>query len=219
MALLIDSVRRNFGLKVTAVLIAVGLWFTFNYFGTSHEAYSKTIELPVTVHGVGAGLVAAPAADRVTVELSGPRPDVEAVSQDDLAAYVDCSGRRPGVYSLPVNVVGRDADKIVTESPSQTIVNLDRYAFRTVPVVARGTDGGSLANASVAPATITVAGGESSVAQVAAAEVTVPEPGSLPAGFAAEMKPDAVDARMQHVPGVEVLGVVRVTGPRQESAQ
>ncbi len=213
---MIDSVRRNFGLKVTAIVIAVGLWFTFNYFGGNHEGYSKTVELPVSVHGVASGLVATPAAQRVTVELSGARPDLESITQDDLTAFVDCAGRRPGVFSLTVNIVGRDADKIVTVSPAQTVVVVDRYAYRTVPVVARGADGGTLSNASITPSTITVAGGESAISQVVAAEVTVPEPGSLPAGFAAEMKPDAVDARMQPVARVEVLGVVRVTGPRQE---
>jgi YbbR domain-containing protein len=170
------------------------------------------------VHGVGPGLVAAPQTDRVTIELTGPRPDVESVTPGDLAAFVDCSGRTAGVFSLAVNVVGRDADKIKTVSPAQTVVVVDRYGYRMVPVLARGADGATLANAAVAPSTIEIAGGASAVAQVVAAEVTVPEPGALPAGFAAVMKPEPVDARMQRVAGVSVLGVVRVTGPQKEGS-
>ena len=216
MALLIDSVRRNFGLKVTAVVVSVVLWFTFNYFSTTHDAYSKTLELTLAVRGVGSGLYATTQAQRVTIELSGPRPDVDSVTPTDLAAYVDCSGKPGGVYALPVSVTGRDADKIKTVMPDQAVVTVDRYAFRTVPVIARDAQGRTLTNASVAPAAIQVAGGASAVAQVVAAEVSVPEPRALPAGFAAEMKPAAVDAQMQPVSGVNVLGVVRVTGPGQQ---
>src|SRR5579859_7161439 len=112
MALLIDSVRRNFGLKLTAVVVSVALWFTLNYFGSSQDVFSKTLELPLAVRGLGGGFVAAPQIDTVRVDLSGPRPDVESATISDLAAFVDCSGRQTGVYSLAVNVVGRDADKV-----------------------------------------------------------------------------------------------------------
>ena len=213
MALLIDSVRRNFGLKVTAVVVSVALWFTLNYFGGSQDVFTKTLELPLAVHGLSAGLVATPQVDTVSVDLAGPRPDVEGANASDLAAYVDCSGRSSGVYSLAVNVVGRDADKIKVVTPDQAVVSVDRYAFRTVPVLARGAGGSLLANAVLSPATIEIAGGASVVARVVAVEVVVPEPGALPAGFSAVMKPDPIDGAMQPVRGVSVLGVVRVTAP------
>jgi YbbR domain-containing protein len=218
MALLIDSVRRNFGLKATAVVVSIVLWFTFNFFSTTHDAYSKTLEIPLVVHGTASGLVASTQIQHVTVELAGPRPDVDSVTPADLASFVDCAGKLPGVYALAVNVIGRDADKIKTIMPDQAVVIVDRYAYRTVPVIARDAQGGTLTNAAVAPATIQVTGGQSAVSRVVAAAVSVPEPGSLPAGFAAEMKPDPVDANMAHVAGVNVLGVVRVTGPGQQES-
>lgn len=213
MALLIDSVRRNFGLKVTAVVVSVALWFTLNYFGSSQQAFSKTLELPLAVHGLGTGLVATAQVETVSVDLSGSRPDIEGATAADLAAYVDCSGRQGGVYSLAVNVVGRDADKVKVVTPEQAVVSIDRYAFRTVPVLARGAGGTLLANAVLAPSTIEVAGGASAVAKVVAVEVVVPEPGALPANFSAVMKPDPIDGALRPVQGVSVLGVVRVNGP------
>src|SRR5215469_7928693 len=213
MAWLIDSVRRNFGLKVTAVVVSVALWFTLNYFGSSQDVFSKTLELPLAVHGLAQGFVATPQVATVSVDLSGPRPDVESATASDLAAYVDCTGRSGGVYSLTVNVVGRDADKVKVITPDQAVVSIDRYAFRSVPVLARGAGGTLLANAELAPSTIEVAGGAAAVAKVVAVQVMVPEPGSLPAGFSAVMKPDPIDGSLQLVHGVSVLGVVRVNGP------
>src|ERR1700730_11890533 len=104
MALLIDSVRRNFGLKVTAGVVSIVLWFTFNFFSTTHDAYSKTLELPLSVHGVSSGLVASTQIDRVSVELAGPRPDIDSVTPADLTSFVDCAGKQPGVYSVTINV-------------------------------------------------------------------------------------------------------------------
>lgn len=213
MALLIDSVRRNFGLKVTAVVVSVALWFTLNYFGSSQEVFSKTLELPLAVHGLASGFVATPQIQTVSVDLSGPRADVESATASDLAAYVDCTGHAGGVFSLAVNVVGRDADKVKVITPDQAVVSIDRYAFRSVPVLARGAGGTLLANAVLAPSTIEVAGGAAAVAKVVAAAVVVPEPGALPEGFSAVMKPDPIDGSLQLVRGVSVLGVVRVNGP------
>src|SRR5579863_5866305 len=211
MALLIDSVRRNFGLKVTAVVVAVVLWFTFNLVGTSHNVFSKTLELPVAVHGIASGFVAMPQVDHVTVELEGPRPDVESETAAELAAYVDCAGRGTGVVTLPVSVAGRDADRIMTVTPDQTVVVIDRYAYRTVPVAIRGADGGALADAMAAPAQVQVAGAASAVARVIGAEALLPETRALPAGFVAELKATPVDARLQPVDGATAVGIVRVT--------
>jgi YbbR domain-containing protein len=97
--------------------------------------------------------------------------------------------------------------------PPQAVVSIDRYAFRTVPVVARDMKGVRLGNAVVVPSSIEIAGGQSAVAQVVAAEVSVPEPRALPVGFAAEMKPVPVDDEMAPVSGVTALGVVSVDGP------
>lgn len=214
MAVLIDSVRRNFGIKATAVVVSVVLWFTFNYFGATHEGYTKTLDLPLGIRGIATGLVAEARVDRVSVELSGSRPDLESVAPADMDAYIDCSGKLPGEYSLPVNVVGRNADKMKVVKPGEAIVVIDRYAYRTVPVIARDAQGGPLANAVLTPPTISIAGGQSAVGAVVAAEISVPEPRALPVGFAAEMKPVPVDARMIPVAGVTSLGVVRVSGPQ-----
>jgi hypothetical protein len=110
--------------------------------------------------------------------------------------------------------VGQGADKVKTIEPAQAVVVLDHYAYRTVPVEARDAHGGPLTNAALMPATIQVAGPQSAVAEVVAAEVAVPEPGSLPAGFSAEMKPVPIDRRMETVSGVTALGVVRITSQK-----
>lgn len=208
-----DLIRRNFVLKATAVIVAVVLWYTFNYLSASQDTYTKTLELPVAVRDVGQGLVASAQADRATVELSGARSDLDTVTPAAFTAYVDCSGKSSGVYSLAVDVVGPDADKIKVIDPAQTVVTVDRYAFRTVPVIARDPSGLRLANAVLAPSTIQVAGAQSAVALVVAAEVSVPEPRALPVGFAADMKPVPVDAKLQPVNGAAALGVVSITGP------
>lgn len=208
-----DLIRRNFGLKVTAFAIAIALWFTFNYLTTTQDVYTKTLEVPVVIRGVASGLVAATTVDKTSVELGGSRSDLAAVTPADLVAYVDCGGRGAGAYDLTVAVAGPSADTIKAVEPSEAIVTVDRYAYRIVPVVARDETGAQLNNAVLAPRTIEVAGAQSAVAHVVAAEIEVPEPHALPVGFAAEMKPTPIDDRLAPVSGASAIGVVSITNP------
>ncbi|MDQ2816903.1 MAG: hypothetical protein M3T49_01660 [Candidatus Eremiobacteraeota bacterium] len=207
---LLDSIKRNFGLKLTALFIAVLLWFTFNFLSAAQGAYNKTLELPLGVHQVAAGLVAAAKIRTVSVELSGPRSQLDTLTATSLDSFLDCSGKGAGTYLMLVTVVGADADKIKAVRPAHALVVIDRYAYRAVPVVARQSNGGPL-QATVDPKSVTIAGAQTAVAQVIAAEVTVP--GRLAfKQLTAEVKPVPVDGLLAAVGGVTIdPPVVRIS--------
>ena len=95
-----DWIRRNFDLKIIALVAAVVLWFIFNHLSAS-QASTKTLEVPLAVHGVGSGLVANVVTQQVAVEIAGARAALEDVGRGNFVAYVDCSGKRAGTYGLP----------------------------------------------------------------------------------------------------------------------
>ncbi|MBC5824634.1 MAG: hypothetical protein GIW99_07090 [Candidatus Eremiobacteraeota bacterium] len=218
---LLDSIKHNFGLKLTAALVAVLLWFTFNFLSVAQGSYNKTLELPLGVHQVGSGLVAAAKLKTVSVELSGPRSRLDALTPASLDSFIDCGGKGAGTYLLPITVVGPDADKIKVIRPPHSLVVIDRYAYRAVPVVARQSNGGPL-QAAVDPKSVTIAGAQTAVAQVLAAEVTVPARDAFKK-MTAEVKPVPVDGLLAAVGGVTVdPPVVRIliapATPRKEAA-
>lgn len=196
-------IRRNFTLKATAVAIAVVLWFTFNHFGATQPIYSKTLELPLGVHGVESGFVPSVPVKTVAVEFTGPRSQLDQLTPGQFSASVDCSGKREGLYALPVAIVGKGSNEVRSISPGQVVVTIDRYSYRSVPVVAGTTPAGRPPQVTFDPKTVTVAGAQSLVVQVMAASVAIPPAAAWKNG-AADAKPTAVDSKLVAVGGVTV---------------
>lgn len=196
-----DLIRRNFGLKVSAVVIAIGLWFAFNYL-TASQTYSTTLEIPVVLHGVAPGLVATTNTQGVTIQLAGPRSVLEKLAPADFAAYLDCTGKEAGVLSLNIAVAGPESDKIRSVSPAAAIVVLDRYGYRTVPVIS-ADNGQSVIVTSVEPKSVIVAGAETALAKVMAVRVSI-EDTTATKPVTVTVRPVPVDVNFLPVPGVSV---------------
>jgi len=210
---MLDAINRNLGLKAAAVVIGVVLWFTFNYLSAGETKYSKTLVVPVTVQHVSAGLVAGANIKQVTIELAGPRAKLDGLTPDDFAAFVDATAKGPGTYSLDISLRGDGADSVKSITPAGANLVLDRYGYRTVPVVLQGVtaDLADFNRPTISPATVTVAGAQSTVAQVVAAQVTLAYPATK-STVVMELRPVAVDAQLLPVAGVTVdPPVVRAT--------
>lgn len=196
-----DWIRRNFGLKVVAVVAAIVLWFTFNYLSAS-QTFTKTLEVPLALHGVSGGLVASTGTQEVTVELAGARSALETLVPEDFVAYLDCSGKHAGTFALSVSVVGPETDKPLSVTPATAVVVLDQYAYRRVPVIADDSNGSTVA-AQIDPKTLVVAGGQAAVSRVFAAQVSIAT-ASVSKPITVTVKPVPVDVHLVAVNGVTV---------------
>lgn len=196
-----DLIRRNFGLKVLSVVIAIGLWFTFNYL-TASQTYSTTLQIPIVLRGVAPGLVGSTNTQAVTIQLAGPRSVVEKLAPSDFAAYLDCTGKEAGTLSLSVAVAGPESDKIRSVSPSAAIVVLDRYGYRTVPVIS-ADNGNSAIATSIEPKTVIVAGAETALAKVMAVKASI-EDTTATKPVTVTVRPVPVDVNFVPVAGVSV---------------
>lgn len=194
-----DWIRRNFGLKVIAVVAAIVLWFTFNYLSAA-QTFTKTLEVPLALHGISSGLVATTATHEVTVELAGARSALENLVPENFVAYVDCSGKHAGTYGLSVSVVGSDTDKPVSVTPATAVVVLDAYAYRRVPVIADDSSG-AIVTAEIDPKTLVVAGGQTAVSRVFAAQVSIAT-AAVTKPVIVTVKAVPVDVRLVAVGGV-----------------
>ena len=198
-----EFIRRNFALKASAVVIAVVLWFTFNHLGATQPVSTKTLELPLAVHGIQAGFVPSVPVKTVTVEFAGPRSQLDGLAPEQFNAFVDCANKPQGLYSLQVAIVGQGSNQIKSIAPAQVVVTIDRYAFRSVPVVAENLPSGRPPQVTFAPKTVTVAGAQALVVQVMTASVSVP-PTVDTKGAATAAKPVPMDAKLNPVNGVSV---------------
>ncbi len=190
------------------MLTAGILWFTFNYLSAA-PAYNKTLDVPLALRGVAAGLVGSSNVHQVTLELSGPRGQLEGLTPEAFNAFVDCAGKA-GTVALNVSVVGPGSEKIIAVKPSQAVVILDRYAYRRVPVITNAS-GATASMADMDPKTAIVAGGQSKVAQVYGVLVAL-DLASANKRVVMQLKGVAVDARFTPISGLTVAPAnVRVT--------
>ena len=193
-----DWIRRNFDLKVIALVAAVVLWFIFNHLSASQTS-TKTLEIPLAVHGVAGGLVANTATAQVAIEIAGARAALEDLAPTDFVAYIDCGGKRAGTFDLPVSVVGPQGQRPASVTPPSAIVVLDAYAYRRVPVIADA--GSSAAVGEIDPSTLIVAGGQSEVSRVFAVQASIVA-ASVTKPVTVTVKPVPVDIRLVAVGGV-----------------
>lgn len=165
--------KRDFPMKVGAVVIAIIIWFALSI--TMFPTVFMTIEdVPVTISLEGTTAEAQGLAitefnedTKVEVSISGMRYEIGSFTEDDLKATVDMSGvTQAGTYDLNINVTSSAASCSVTKiTPSTVRVKVDYIKQVTIPLQVRATsvsaeDGYSLGDAVVTPETITVRGPE-----------------------------------------------------------
>jgi YbbR domain-containing protein len=88
----------NLGLKVLALIIAVGLWLA------GQRDIERSVEVPVEIRDVPAGLMVMDnRVDFVVLRLSGPRTLVSTFDAETLKLGVDLSSAKPGTATFPLS--------------------------------------------------------------------------------------------------------------------
>src|SRR5271170_4887649 len=126
---------RNLGLRVLAILIAMGLWIFVN--AGQHEAQTNLL-VPVEYRGLPSGLMLVNRRpDFVSVSISGPRTLLSLLDASRLAVPIDLRGITPGqnefkiapdMFRIPRQTT---IDRIL---PSQITLDVDQIATRELPV-------------------------------------------------------------------------------------
>jgi len=67
-----------------------------------------------------------PADNGVIIEVSGPQSFVDNISEADITAYVDCANLKAGSYTLPIQFHLPTSISIVSTTPTEVLVNINR---------------------------------------------------------------------------------------------
>ena len=78
-------------------------------------------EIPVAVVGLDETLAAELVTDRVTVFVSGPRPIISALENDDISAVLDLNGFSPGTYDVALSVTSSEGQVESISHPEITV--------------------------------------------------------------------------------------------------
>jgi YbbR domain-containing protein len=165
----------NFGLKVLALIIAVGLWMA------GHRDTERAIEVPLEFRNIPTDLMVMDnRIDYVVLRLMGPRTLVSTLDADNLKLSLDLDGVKSGTLSYPLAPNDFSVPRGVTVAritPPLIHLRLEPVAKRTLPVSVRVSgkplDGYRIAQTQAQPETVSVQGPAEVVRKLAAIE-TVP---------------------------------------------
>ena len=165
----------NFGLKVLALVIALGLWLG------GHRDIERAVEVPVEFRHIPSDLMVMDnRVDYVVLRLNGPRTPVSTIDSDDLKLSLDLAEARSGAASYPLGATSFKIPRGVTVSritPPVIHLRLEPVMKKALAVTVRFSGkpppGFKIAQTVVQPETVSVLGPADEVGRLTTAE-TVP---------------------------------------------
>ena len=165
----------NFGLKVLALVIALGLWLG------GHRDIERAVEVPVEFSNIPPDLMVMDnRVDYVVLRLTGPRTLVSTLDPDELKKPLDVAEARSGSASYLLSANSFKIPRGVTVAritPPVVHLRLEPVMKRTLPVAVRFSGKPSatykIAQTTVQPEAVSVQGPADDVGRLTAAE-TVP---------------------------------------------
>lgn len=199
-------IRKNFGLKLLSITLAVIGWAYFRFATNPVIAarFDQQLSVPIAAANLPVGYIAHFTEKEAVVTVATKRGDAP-LKPDEIKAILDLSNKNEGVYNVPVRLVAPDI-AVQSLSPASVTLTVERIAARTLPVifhyVGQEQSGVVVRDAAVAPTAVTLHGPSSLLSQVSAVRVDVPMP-SAPETFDEMARPVAVDSMNQEVAGIE----------------
>jgi len=165
----------NFGLKVLALTIAVGLWIA------GHRDIERAIEVPVEFRNIPSDLMLLDnRIDYVVLRFNGPRTLVSTLDPDDLKLSLDLTGAKPGEVSYPLGAGSFKIPRgvqVARITPPVVHLRLEPLGRRSLPVgvkfAGKPAAGYRIGPVTTQPANVMVAGPVQEVRRLAEVE-TVP---------------------------------------------
>lgn len=153
---------QNFGLKLTSLLLAVGLWFV-----VARDPIAEVeINVPIEFHSLPENLeIDSASFTQAQIRVRGPERVIHRLETSDVRAQINLANVRPGerTFDLTAQQVHVPQDlEVVQIIPGQFQLSFDTRTTRTVEVRARvtGTFAGGMRLAQVIsdPSTIMITG-------------------------------------------------------------
>ena len=207
-------IRKNFGLKLLSVALAIVGWAYFRFATNPIVAaarFDQQISVPINAVNLPVGYVAH-YTEREAVVSVETRHGEAAVKPDEIRAVLDLANKGAGVYNIPVTLVAPDI-AVQSLSPASVTLSIEKIEQHSFPVdlqYAGVSAGVVVADSSVRPNVVTIEGPTSLLSQVTAVHASIALPGQAKS-FDEMVRPTAVNSMGNEVTGLVVTpDLVRV---------
>ncbi|MDP2158023.1 MAG: CdaR family protein [Nitrospirota bacterium] len=164
-----QKIFENLGLKVSAVLIAVFLWF----FVTSQGQSEISLEVPLEFKNIPAELgIAGSTAKSVMLTIRGQERFMKNLNASNLRVFLDLGKAKPGEIAYPVNkedVKLPFAMTVTNVAPPSVRVKLEEIMQKTVsvqPQLLGSPEEGAVISVVVEPKTVVIRGLKSELGKI-----------------------------------------------------
>jgi len=152
--------KRNWPAKLLSLLAAIVMWFFI--MRDQNPVMEVTYTVPVQVQNLDSHYIIEDAPDVARIVLSGPRDTIMAIKADNLRAYIDASGVKPGQNNVTIGFTPPAGMSLVEVKPDTVTINVDEYAERKIPVeivpIGKFSDDVALKSVTIVPKEVTVSG-------------------------------------------------------------
>jgi hypothetical protein len=203
----VQIIRKNFGLKLLSLTLAIVGWAYFRYAGNPVIAarFDQQISVPIVTANLPVGYIAQFADKEAVVTVTSRRGE-PAIKPDQIKAVLDLSGKDAGVFNVPVQLVAPDV-VVQSLSPASVSLTIEKIDQRSLPLALHYVTAGSSAMvvnlAALTPGEVVVRGPSDTLAQVTAVRVDVAVP-MQPQQIDEMVRPVPVNANNQEVSGLDV---------------
>jgi YbbR domain-containing protein len=203
----VQIIRKNFGLKLLSLGLAILGWAYFRFATNPIVAaahFDQQISLPITAINLLPGYVAH-YTERQAVVTVESKPGAPAIKPEEIKALLDLSDKEAGVYNVPVQLVAPDV-AVQSLSPASVTLSIEKIEQRAFSIAIHYVGSSSavvVGDQSVRPGAVSVQGPSSALAQVTAVRVDVSMPVS-PMSVDEMLRPTAVNALGEEVSGLQV---------------
>lgn len=200
-------IRKNFGLKVLSLALAILGWSYFRFASNPvlGPGFEQQLSVPIAAQDLPVGFIAHYTEKEavVTVEQKRGEPPVK---PDEIKAIIELGNKGAGVYNVPVTLVA-PAVSIKSLSPASVGLTIERVDDRSYPLALHYSGPPSsqvvVSDSSMDPKTVRVQGPTGLLQQVTAVRVDVPVPTS-PTDIDSMVRPSAVNQAGQEIAGLVV---------------
>ena len=152
--------KRNWPAKLLSLLAAIVMWFFI--MRDQNPVMEVTYTVPVQVQNLKDNYIIEDAPDTVKIVLSGPRDTIISMKADNLRAYIDASGVKPGQNNVTIGFMPPSGMSLVEIKPDTITINVDEFAARKIPVeivpIGKFSDDIAFKSVTVVPKEVTVSG-------------------------------------------------------------
>jgi len=169
-----NILRKNLGLKLFSILLAIALWGYVKYTQSPFAGVSSQVmvRVPIKIVNLQEELVAANPPAFVDITVLGAPKTVKALRPQHFKAVLDTDEKGTGTYFLPVLVEPPPGIEVLGRAPAQVTLRLEeRQSMKMPPSIdlrGKTAEGFLQGTPRFSPPMVTVSGGKTALSRVAA---------------------------------------------------